>query len=94
MDIQEGIREMVLFALQPSTVWEFQWSAAVFPMLASITIIGIFFFCESGSREDGAALSGRSSADYRRARRRDHAGSQGQTRNQALDLRPTAHSGF
>ena len=43
MDIQEGIREMVLFALQPSTVWEFQWSAAVFPTLASITIIGIRF---------------------------------------------------
>ena len=30
---------MVLFALQPSTVWEVQWSAAGFPTLASIAML-------------------------------------------------------
>ena len=35
LEVQEGIWEMVLFALQPSTVWEVRWRAAGFPTLAS-----------------------------------------------------------
>jgi hypothetical protein len=39
LEVQEGIREMVLFALQPSTVWEIRWSAAGFPTLAGVEML-------------------------------------------------------
>ena len=39
LEVQEGSREMVLFAQQPSTVREVLWRAAGFPTLASIEML-------------------------------------------------------
>ena len=54
VEIQEEIREMVLFALQPSSVWELQRSTAGFPTLASIAMLGtdpLFSSLERGKME-------------------------------------------
>jgi hypothetical protein len=35
-DLQAGIREMVLYALEPETAVRVSWSTAIFPTLASL----------------------------------------------------------